>query len=178
MRKLVLVAIGAAALLVFPVSGRAALVPVELDLDLDHAPEWAIPSIVREGLGDAPGRADHPSILDASWTNKKNVKAFRGEPVAAASNLPLWVDAHAPSGNAATPAVIGPRQDVPAKHGIPLQANRVSAGKLVLEVGTVEARQPSPSISTPTAAVPLPGALWLFGTALVAFVGIARRHKL
>jgi len=178
MRKLVLVAIGVAALLVFPGTGRSALVPVELDLDLDHPPGWAIPIIVREGLGDPPGRADHPPILDSSWTKRKNAKAFLGEPLAAVSTLPLWVDAHAYSGNAATPTITGRRQDVPSKHVIPVQANLVGAGKMVLEVSTVETRQPSPSGLTPTAAVPLPGALWLFGTALVAFVGIAGRHKL
>ncbi|HSV77820.1 MAG TPA: hypothetical protein VLK85_01270 [Ramlibacter sp.] len=177
MRKLVLVAISAAALLVFPGTGRSALVPVELDLDLDHPPGWAIPSIVREGLGDPLGRADRPPILDSSWTKRKNAKAFRGETFAAASTLPLRVDAYAASGDAATPAVTMRRQDGPSKHVIPVQTNLLGAGKMVLEVSTVEARQPSPSGSTPPA-VPLPGALWLFGTALVAFVGIAGRHKL
>ena len=52
----------------------------------------------------------------------------------------------------------------------PLQAYLLSAGVYVLEVG---------SLSTPAKAdpgkseVPLPGALWLFGSALVAFLGIS-----
>jgi hypothetical protein len=34
------------------------------------------------------------------------------------------------------------------------------------------------NISTNIAAVPLPGAVWLFGSGLLAFLGVASRRKL
>jgi hypothetical protein len=71
----------------------------------------------------------------------------------------------------------GPRKDGPSQQVLPLHANLVSAGREVLEVKTAEVKQAAPATPTPTSVVPLPGALWMFGTALLAFIGIASRHK-
>jgi hypothetical protein len=173
MMKPVLVAISLATLAAFP--GAALSAPVEHDLDLD-APGWTISSIAKEGLGDSPGRTYHELILDASWTKQKKAKAFRSAAPAAASALPLSIE-EAVTGNAATSPTLGPRKDIPGALVAPLHANLVSAGRDLLDIGTVEAK-PTPSTPTQTSVVPLPGALWMLGSALVAFIGIASRHKL
>lgn len=62
-----------------------------------------------------------------------------------------------------------------AKDEAPLHAYLLSAGHYVLEVGSLSEAAATPS---EVANVPLPGALWLFGSALVAFLGISSRRKL
>jgi hypothetical protein len=57
-----------------------------------------------------------------------------------------------------------------------MDTHLLGAGQLVLEVGTSKAGPPA--VANQVSAVPLPGAIWLLGTALLAFIGIASRHKL
>lgn len=62
-----------------------------------------------------------------------------------------------------------------ASEEAPLHKYLIGAGQYVLEVGTLsEAKAPSSTVSD----VPLPGAVWLFGSALLAFLAISSRRKL
>ncbi|MBK6005155.1 hypothetical protein JJB11_03545 [Ramlibacter ginsenosidimutans] len=61
------------------------------------------------------------------------------------------------------------------KTGSPLHTYLLSAGEYVLQVGTLSDQHAVPSRITD---VPLPGAMWLFGSALLAFLGISSRRKL
>jgi hypothetical protein len=61
------------------------------------------------------------------------------------------------------------------KSGSPLHSYLLSAGEYVLQVGTLSEQYTAPSR---IADVPLPGAIWLFGSALLAFLGISSRRKL
>lgn len=56
----------------------------------------------------------------------------------------------------------------------PFYSYLLSAGEIVLELGAGPKQQAVPQVS----AVPLPGAIWLFGSALVAFLCIAGRRRL
>lgn len=57
---------------------------------------------------------------------------------------------------------------------VPFYSYLLGAGEIVLELGTGTQQQAVPQVS----AVPLPGAIWLFGSALVAFLCIAGRRRL
>ena len=59
----------------------------------------------------------------------------------------------------------------------PLHSYLLSAGQYVLEVSTLS-EPSSPSARKTISEVPLPGALWLFGSALLAFLAISSRRKL
>lgn len=61
------------------------------------------------------------------------------------------------------------------KSGSPLHSYLLSAGEYVLQVGTLSDQYTARSNITD---VPLPGAIWLFGSALLAFLGISSRRKL
>lgn len=61
------------------------------------------------------------------------------------------------------------------KSGSPLHGYLLSAGEYVLQVGTLSDQHTAPSRIKD---VPLPGAIWLFGSALLAFLGISSRRKL
>jgi hypothetical protein len=68
-----------------------------------------------------------------------------------------------------------PQQPAPSSHASPFYSYLLSAGQYVLEVGSFSGPYAaSPQVSD----VPLPGAIWLFGSGLVAFLVIAGRHKL
>lgn len=60
------------------------------------------------------------------------------------------------------------------KQGSPLHSYLLSAGEYVLEVGTLSDQHTARSRISD---VPLPGAIWLFGSALLAFLGISSRRK-
>lgn len=60
------------------------------------------------------------------------------------------------------------------KSGSPLHSYLLSAGEYVLKVGTLSEQHTAPSRMSD---VPLPGAIWLFGSALLAFLGISSRRK-
>ena len=60
------------------------------------------------------------------------------------------------------------------KSGSPLHSYLLSAGEYVLKVGTLSEQHTAPSRISD---VPLPGAIWLFGSALLAFLGISSRRK-
>jgi hypothetical protein len=73
------------------------------------------------------------------------------------------------------PLLSGVRTPEPAlKDGSPLHSYLLSAGQYVLQVGTLSEQYTAPSKITD---VPLPGAIWLFGSALLAFLGISSRRK-
>ena len=50
----------------------------------------------------------------------------------------------------------------------------LDAGRYVVDVGSFAHARP---VLTTISAVPLPGALWLIGSALVVFLGISARRK-
>jgi hypothetical protein len=70
-------------------------------------------------------------------------------------------------------AAAPPRHAAPGKDD-PFYTSLLEAGRFVLDVGSLS-QQRAPS--HPVSAAPLPGALWLFGSALLAFLAIAGRRK-
>lgn len=80
-----------------------------------------------------------------------------------------------PTGGAPQPGAKGAKDAKDAKDASPLHSYLIGAGQYVLDVGTLSGQQTQPSTVSD---VPLPGALWLFGSALLAFLGISSRRKL
>jgi hypothetical protein len=67
-------------------------------------------------------------------------------------------------------------KDVPAKNHNPFFAHLISGGHDVLQIDKPPGQFPiSTNVPSP---VPLPGALWLFGSAVLVFLGFANRRKL
>jgi hypothetical protein len=64
-------------------------------------------------------------------------------------------------------------KDHPANHAVPFHVALLSAGPHNLQFD----KGPPSSVSPKVSAVPLPGALWLFGSALLAFLGFAKRRR-
>jgi len=64
--------------------------------------------------------------------------------------------------------------EVPRNYAIPFHLALVSGEQYVLQINTPQSQR---STSTKISAVPLPSALWLFGSALIAFLGISRRRR-
>ena len=60
------------------------------------------------------------------------------------------------------------------KHAIPLHAALLGGGHHIVDVNTPPGQ---PSIPNQISAVPLPGAIWLFGSAVIAFLGISLRRR-
>ena len=77
--------------------------------------------------------------------------------------LPIMADI------AATPAA----HAAPGKDD-PFYTSLLDAGRFVLDVGSFSQQRAQPRA---VSAAPLPGALWLFGSALLAFLAIAGRRK-
>jgi hypothetical protein len=63
---------------------------------------------------------------------------------------------------------------VPRNNSNPFHLALVSAGQYVLQINTPPSQRPT---STNISAVPLPSALWLFGSALLTFLGITKRRR-
>jgi hypothetical protein len=168
-------AFGVAAITALACAGHAAIVPVQQGLSHAHPAGPRIYNIAADGHGHAP--SSYYQLIVDPWSEPTKFRTFATEPLGNTASFNLHADGDAPPG-------IGPagpvppqwsHKDVPARNLAPLHTHLLSAGQYVLEVATTPAAAP---VSKQVSAVPLPGAMWLFGTALVAFIGIASRHKL
>jgi hypothetical protein len=172
-------AISVAALAAFAFSGQAAVLPVQQGLTHAHAhPPTAGPTlydVVAEGRGRAP--SSYYQLIMDPWSEPTKFRSFATEPLGNTPSFNLYADGDAPAAMPHAGAVLPPlpHKDPPARSLPPMHSHLLSAGQYVLQVGTAKGASP---IQNQVSAVPLPGAIWLFGTALLAFIGISSRHKL
>jgi len=182
----VLPVISAAALLAFAGAGQAAVAPVEEGLALGHPPGWVVSRFVTDDLVVDPlsmgyARPAPPKRWEPPHPMRSTAAAHRGWPPAHRASLLVGLgedtdtDAPAPAGKIGTLTTHSPQLHVPASHATPFHAQLLGAGQDVLEIDSPKGQPP---VSNQVSAVPLPGAMWLFGTALLAFIGIASRHRL
>ena len=158
-------------------AAQAAVVPVEQTITLTN-PEGSLVYNIATNGGAAATTSFYQLIVDPSWsgTNTK-FTTFSTEPVGTNATYSLFtdVDASASTSNAGTLLGNFAQTDVPGNNLIPFFTFLLTAGQYVLQINTLPGQF---NVSTNIAAVPLPGAMWLFGSALLAFLGMSARRKL
>jgi hypothetical protein len=97
--------------------------------------------------------------------------------VGTSASYSLYTDANgaALAGNTGALLTSWSQTDVPGNNLVPFFTYLLTAGQYVLQINTLPGQM---NISTNIAAVPLPGALWLFGSAVLGFLGFTSRRKL
>jgi hypothetical protein len=168
------------ALAVLAVGGaaHAAVVPIEQSITLLNPEGSLVYNIATNGLANAPTTSYYELIVDSTWsgTNTK-FTTFSAEPVGTNASYSLFTDTNGASlaGNTGALLTSWSQTDVPGNNLIPFFATLLTAGQYVLQINTLPGQM---NISTNIAAVPLPGALWLFGSAVLGFLGFTSRRKL
>jgi hypothetical protein len=157
---------------------QAASVPVEQTITLLNPEGSLVYNIATNGLANAPTTSFYQLIVDPTWsgTNTK-FTTFSTEPLGTTASYSLFTDADASTSTSNTGTLLGTfaQTDVPGNNLIPFFNFLLTAGQYVLQINTLPGQM---NVSTNIAAVPLPGAVWLFGSALLAFLGMSARRKL
>lgn len=158
-------------------TAQAAPVTIEQSMTLTNPSGGLVYNIATDGEAAVPTTSYYQLIVDASWNEPTKFTTFSTEPVATTASYSLWKDTdpllHA--SNTGTLVASWSQTDIVANNTLPFFSYLMTAGQYVLGISTLAGQH---SISTQVSAVPLPGAIWLFGTALAAFLGISRRRKL
>ena len=169
-----LAAIGGAATLVFASAGHAAVVPFKQAVTFVHPAGDLAYSSATESPASVQATNHFHLNGDAAWTEPTKFVTFSTEPTWTGLGSSSHANADKPAtGGAGTSLAKWSRTDAQDKP-IPLYAYLLSAGQYVLEIGTLPDQS---TVANKISAVPLPGALWLFGSALLAFLGISSRRK-
>jgi hypothetical protein len=170
-----LAAVGAVAALAFASAGYTAPVPIEQTINLTNPEESLVYNIATNGEASAT-TSFYQLIVDASWSTPTKFTTFATEPVGTNATYALWtdIDPSATTSNVGAFLTNWSQQDVPGNNQVPFFSFLLTAGQYVLQINTLAAQV---SVSTNIAAVPLPGAMWLFGSALLAFLAISSRRK-
>lgn len=174
-KKSGLAAVGALAALAFVGVGHTAPVPIEQTLTLTN-PEGALVYNIATNGGASATTSYYQLIVDPSWNTPTKFTTFSTEPVATNASYSLFpdLDASTTGGNTGALLTTWSQQDVPGNNLIPFFSYLLTAGQYVLQINTLPGQM---NVSTNIAAVPLPGAMWLFGSALLAFLAISSRRK-
>jgi hypothetical protein len=174
----VLAASCALAVLALGGTAQAAVVPIEQSITLLNPEGSLVYNIATNGLANSATTSYYELIVDPSWsgTNTK-FTTFSAEPVGTNASYSLFTDTNGASlaGNTGALLTSWSQTDVPGNNLIPFFATLLTAGQYVLQINTLPGQM---NVSTNIAAVPLPGALWLFGSAVLGFLGFTSRRKL
>jgi hypothetical protein len=169
-------AISVAALAAFACTGQAAI------LRIPQGTAWAagpmVSSIAADDHGSPP--SSYYQLIMDPWSEPTRFRTFATEPLGntASSNVHPDDDAPARMGHTGPRPPEWSHKEVPARDVAPLHAHLLGAGPHVLEIGNAGPAGPASPAARQLSAVPLPGAMWLLVTSLLAFIGIAGRHKL
>jgi hypothetical protein len=168
-------AIGAVAALALATAGYAAPVAVEQTITLSN-PEGSLVYNIATNGGETATTSYYQLIVDPSWTTPTKFTTFSTEPVGTNASYALYTDTDASTGASSAGALLTTwtQQDVPGNNLVPFFSFLLTAGQYVLQINTLPMQM---NVSTNIAAVPLPGAMWLFGGGLLAFLAISARRK-
>jgi hypothetical protein len=157
-------------------AAQAAVVPIEQTLNLTN-PEGSLVFNIATNGGASATTSFYQLIVDPSWTTPTKFTTFSTEPTGTFASYSLFTDIDASTSTSNTGTLLGnfSQQDVPGNNLIPFFTFLLTAGQYVLQINTLPGQM---NVSTNIAAVPLPGAMWLFGSALLAFLGMSARRKL
>ena len=174
-KKTGLAAVGVVAALAFAGAGHAAPVPIEQTITLTN-PEGSLVYNIATNGGAADTTSFYQLIVDPSWTTPTKFTTFSTEPIGTNASYALWTDVDPSTTTSSVGGFLTnwSQQDVPGNNLIPYFSYLLTAGQYVLQINTLAGQM---NISTNIAAVPLPGAMWLFGSALLAFLAISSRRK-
>ena len=114
----------------------------------------------------------HADVLPASPAPAQAASAGAGTSIVVAMVVPVHAG-EATSMTARRPAAALATSSGDRKGG-PFQTYLLGAGRYMLDVGTFARARP---VLSTISAVPLPGALWLIGSALLVFLGISARRS-
>jgi hypothetical protein len=174
MSKARLAALAGATLLAFAGCGHAAVAP--LDGSLTLAPAAGATFNAGAGGGSGESTRYYQLIVDPSWADPADLTAFLAEPVGSAAWYALYADVDASLAASDTGTLLARwSQGTTPASDFPFYSYLLGAGQFVLEVGTFASQPP---VSAKVSALPLPGATWLFGSGLLAFLWISARHRL
>ena len=158
--------------------GHAAPVGIEQSITLLNPENALVYNIATNGSASASTQSFYELIVDPSWsgTNTK-FTTFSTEPLGTNASYSLFADTNGAVGAGNTGALLQSwsQTDVPGNNLIPFFSFLLTTGQYVLQINTLQGQM---NVSTNIAAVPLPGAMWLFGSALLAFLGVSARRKL
>jgi hypothetical protein len=157
--------------------GHAAVVPIEQSITLLNPADALVYNIATNG-GAASTTSYYELIVSPSWSGTDTkFTTFSTEPVSGLASYALFTDTNAAAGAGNTGAMLQSwsQTDIPGNNLIPFFNFLLTTGQYVLQINTIPGQF---SVSTNIAAVPLPGAMWLFGSALLAFLGVSARRKL
>jgi hypothetical protein len=158
-------------------TAQAVVVPIEQTITLTN-PEGSLVYNIATNGGAASTESFYQLIVDPTWsgTNTK-FTTFSTEPTATFAEYRLFTDTNlsAAVGDRGTLLGTFSQQDIAGNNLIPFFTFLLTAGQYVLQINTLPGQF---NVSTNIAAVPLPGAMWLFGSALLAFLGMSARRKL
>lgn len=172
-----LAALGALAALSLASVGHAAVVTVEQSLELNNPTQGLVYNVATDGQANAATTSFYELIVDPSWNVPTKFITLSTEPVGGDASYALYTDADAGavSGNTGTLLTSWTRTDIAANNSLPFFTHLLTAGQYLLRIDTTPGQF---NIATQISAVPLPGAIWLFGSALLAFLGYSRRRRL
>ena len=158
--------------------GHAAPVGIEQSITLLNPENALVYNIATNGSSSTSTQSFYELIVDPSWsgTNTK-FTTFSTEPLGTTASYSLFADTNGAVGAGNTGALLQAwsQTDVPGNNLIPFFNFLLTTGQYVLQINTLPGQM---NVSTNIAAVPLPGAMWLFGSALLAFLGVSARRKL
>ena len=170
-----LAAIGGAATLVFASVGNTAVVPFKQAVTLVQPAGDLAYSSATESPASVQATNHFQLHGDAAWTDPARFVTFSTEPTWTGLGSTSHPNSDKPATAPGAGTSLAKRSKTDAQDKpIPLYAYLLSAGQYVLEIGTLPDQS---TVANKISAVPLPGALWLFGSALLAFLGISSRRK-
>jgi hypothetical protein len=175
-KKSSVAAVGAVAAMALVRAAYAAPVPFEQSITLTN-PEGSLVYNTATNGGVETTTSYYQLIVDPSWTSATKFTTYSTEAVGTDASYSLFTDSN-PSGSVGdTGALLASwtQKDVPGNNLIPFFSFLLTTGQYVLQINTLPGQM---NISTNIAAVPLPGAMWLFGGALLAFLGFSARRKM
>jgi hypothetical protein len=162
-------------------AAHAAPVGIEQSITLLNPEGSLVYNIATNGLANAPTTSFYELIVDSSWNNRNtSFTTFSTEPVGSNATYSLFTDTNgaALQGNTGAMLATWTQADVPANNLIPFFTFLMTTGQYVLQINTLPGEMNISTNINAVSSVPLPGALWLFGSALVGFLGFTNRRKL
>ena len=175
MSNSLLAAAGALAALAFASSGHAAVVPIEQHLDLGVPPGITIREIAAAQRHDPPGTSHHELIAEHAWMETRKPKKGTAQPPGLAGGPAASGPSKGVSRHVAPRSLVSVSSRPAGPDPLPFHEHLIGADAQPIEIGP---RAPQDPVAKQVSAVPLPGAIWLFGSALLAFLGISSRRSL
>jgi hypothetical protein len=162
-------------------AAHAAAVPIEQSITLLNPEGALVYNIATNGLANAPTTSYYELVVDGSWNNTNtSFTTFSTEPLGTNASYALFTDTNPLflQGNTGALLTSWTQADVPGNNLVPFFTFLLTAGQYVLQINTLPGEMNISTNINAVSSVPLPGAMWLFGSAVLGFLGFTNRRKL